>query len=123
MLRTLTGTWLADRTRITDLLNMTNSLSVNQTAAQIKLGEMWKAATQNKYPVKMEKVERNANERHTRQSKDMKFKEKGRTKLGRSSFVADGARLWNNAPGNISSAKTIGQAKQVIKTYCKSLPI
>jgi hypothetical protein len=69
------------------------TVSVNQTAAQIKLGDMWKAATQTKYPVKMEKVERNANEWYTRQSKGMRFKVKGRTKLGRSTFLADGARL------------------------------
>jgi hypothetical protein len=62
MLRTLTGTWLADRIRIKDLLEMTNSVSVNQTAAQIKLGEIRKAAMQPKYTVKMERVERNANE-------------------------------------------------------------
>jgi hypothetical protein len=62
MLRTLTGAWLADRIRIKDLLEITNSVSVNQTAAQIKLGKMWKAAMQPKYPVIMERVERNANE-------------------------------------------------------------
>jgi hypothetical protein len=122
MLRMLTGTCLADRIRIKDLLEMTNSFSVNQTAAQIKLGEMWKAAMQPKYPVKMERVERNANE-HTRQSKSLRFKVKGRTKVGRSAFVADGARPWNNAPGNITSATTIWQAKKSIRTYCKTLPI
>jgi hypothetical protein len=113
MLRTLT--WLANRTRIEDVLEMTDSLSVNQT----KLGEMWKAATHISYPVKMERVERNANERYTRQSKDMKFKFKGRTKLGRGSFVVDEARLRNNILGNISSAKTIGQAKQAIRTIAR----
>jgi hypothetical protein len=41
---------------------------------QIKLGEMWKAAKLDKYPVKMEKIERNTNERSTIQSKDEKFK-------------------------------------------------
>jgi hypothetical protein len=56
---------------------------VNQTVLQIKLGEMWKSAKLGYYPVRMEKIERNINERSTRQSKDTKFKVKVRTKVGK----------------------------------------
>jgi hypothetical protein len=91
--------------------------------AQIKLSEMWKAAKLDNYPVKTEKVERKANERPTRQSKDERFKETGKTKLGMRSSIADGARLWNKAPKTVTSATTIWQAKIALKNYCKTLPI
>ena len=57
MLKTKTGTWQKDRVRIKDLLERTNIISVNQTGAQIKLCEMWKAAKLENYPVKMERTE------------------------------------------------------------------
>jgi chromatin remodeling complex protein RSC6 len=123
MLNTITGTWQRDRVRIKDLLEMTNNMSVNQTAAQIKLCEMRKASKVEDYPVKMEKIKYNIGERLTRQNKEEKFKETARTKLGMSTFVTDGARLWNRAPKNVTSAKTIWQAKKTIKEYCKKLPI
>jgi hypothetical protein len=53
MLRTMTGIWQKDRVRIKDLLERTNTLLVNQTAAQVKLCEMWKVAKLDNYPVKM----------------------------------------------------------------------
>ncbi len=105
-----------------DLLEMTNNMSVNQTAAQIKLCEMWKASKVEDYPLKMEKKYKIC-ERLTRQNKEEKFKETARTKLGMSTFVTDGARLWNRAPKNVTSAKTIWQAKKTIKEYCRTLPI
>ena len=80
MIRTVTGTWQKDRVRIEDLLEKTNILSVNQTAAQIKQLEMWKVAKQENYPVKIESVEQNTNGRSTRWSKDERFKEKPKTK-------------------------------------------
>ena len=123
MLRTLTGTWQRDRVRIKDLLEITNILSVNQQAAQIKLSEMWKATKLENYPVKMEKLQTNGQERATRQNKEDKFKEKVRTKLGMSTFVTDGARLWNRAPKSVTSAGTMWQAKKAIKEFCKTLPI
>ena len=123
MLRTITGTWQRDRVRIKDLLERTNNMSVNQTAAQIKLCEMWKASKVEDYPVKMEKTKCKIGERVTRQNKEEKFKEMARTKLGMSTFVTDGARLWNRAPKNVTSAKTRWQAKKTIKEYCKTLPI
>jgi hypothetical protein len=75
MLRTITGMWQRDRVRIKDLLERTNNMSVNQTASQIKLCEMWKASKVEDYPVKMEKTKCKIGERVTRQNKEEKFKE------------------------------------------------
>ena len=123
MLRTLTGTWKTDHVKITELLEKTNTLSVNQTAAQIKIGEMWKAANQDNYPVKMEKTTQKEGERITRHNHGIKFKEVIRSALGKNSFVADATKLWNNAPDSITKADTLWKAKQEIKIYCKTLPV
>ena len=73
---------------------------------------MWKAVKQENYPIKLEKATKHTNGRATRHSEDIRFKEKARTKLGKSTFVADGARLWNRAPNSVTSALTIWHAKK-----------
>ena len=123
MLRTITKTRRLDKIKIKDLLERTNNLSVNQTAAQIKLVEMWKAAKTENYPVRMEMIQRNKNDIQTRNNQGMKFKELMRTSLRKNSFVGDGARLWNNAPVNLTNCNSIESAKREIRKYCKTLPI
>ena len=70
-----------DKAQIADMLECTGLLSVNQLAAQIKLVEMWKAATREDYPVKLERIQRGENERVTRGNNGIRFKEKKRTTL------------------------------------------
>ncbi len=123
LLRTLKQKRRMDKARIADMLECTGLLSVNQLAAQIKLVEMWKAATREDYPVKMERIQRGENERVTRGNNGIRFKEKKRTTLIKNSFIGDGAKLWNNAPETITNAKSIDIAKKAIKKYCKTLPI
>ena len=38
-------------------------------------------------------------------------------------FSRNAAKLWNNAPINIKSAKRLSAAKIEIKKYCRTLPI
>jgi hypothetical protein len=52
LLRVLTRTRRMDRTKIKDMLDKTGMLSVNQTAAQIKLLQVWKITHTNDYPLK-----------------------------------------------------------------------
>ncbi len=52
MLRVLTKTKWKDNIKIKDMLESTKMLSVNQTAAQIKLIEMWKVEKVEHYPIK-----------------------------------------------------------------------
>ena len=51
------------------------------------------------------------------------WKEDSSTKTGKSSFIIDTTRLWNQAPTNIKSANSLNQAKKAIKQYCLTLPI
>ena len=49
------------------------------------------------------------------------WKEDSTTKCGKTSFIIDSARLWNQISANIKSAKILNQAKSAIKSYCKQL--
>ena len=111
MLRVLTKTRRLDRKRITEMLKETDSLSVNQTSAQIKMMEMWKATRDSKYPIQVEVIREQKTGTSTRGNQSIRIKETGRTKLVIQSFVGDAARLWNKAPEEIKGKKTISSAK------------
>ena len=101
-------------------------LSVNQLAGQIKLVEAWKAMNTLDYPVKLKKDEgetNGENTRYLRPSSVRDMKEGGMTKSAERSFVRDTGRLWNNASKDIKEAKSLRDAKQKIRSYCKTLPI
>ena len=123
MLRTLTKTKIVDRKRITDMLRETDLLSVNQTSAQIKLTEMWKATRDTKYPIKVDVIQEKQTGIGTRRNQSIQIQETGRTNVVIQSFVGDAARLWNKAPAEIKLAKTISSAKQAIKKFVKTLPV
>ena len=123
MLRVLTKSKIKDKVKISDMLKSTNMLSVNQTAAQIKMTEMWKVENLPKYPIKMEIEEKPKVGLATRSGQEKKYKELGRTKTGRQSFIGDAPRLWNKAPAKIKAAKSLYTAKKEIRLFCKTLPV
>ena len=51
------------------------------------------------------------------------WKDTAKTKSGVNSFNIDTAKLWNNCPEAIKTAKTIGLAKSEVKKHCKSLEL
>ena len=69
--------------RITDMLEETQMLSVNQTAAQIKMLEMWKVENMEDYPIKMDQGRPTPGDRSTRSGQTTKYKEFGRTRIGK----------------------------------------
>ena len=98
-------------------------MSVNQTAAQIKLLEMWKAKNTEDYPLKIQFQTTAREGTTTRGDSSRKAIEVGKTNAAKKSFIGDATRTWNRAPDEIKLAKTICSAKQRIKVYCKTLPI
>ena len=58
-----------------------------------------------------------------RASTRREMREGVKTKQAECSFVRDTGRLWNQALIEIKETGTIGTVKQIIKTYCKTLPI
>ena len=99
--------------------------SVNQLNAEIKLIEAWKSINNNNYPFKMESNIQNLSQsdRTLRPSSIKLWKDTAKTKSGVNSFNIDTAKLWNNCPEAIKTAKTIGLAKSEVKKHCKSLEL
>ena len=127
MLRLLDGCRIRDRRSVKDMLEKFDMLSINQTIAQIKIMEAWKANKDENYPIHMRGKERTEGEepaRNTRASRrGEEMPEGGKTKQAEESFVRDTGKLWNRTPIEIKEATTKGKAKQLIRTFCKSLPI
>ena len=106
------------------MLRKFNLLSVNQTAAQIKLTEAWKSCRTEGYPVKLRKTDAGQdNPRQMRAGTRRELEEGGRTRTIAESFAREAGRLWNTAPEDIKNAKTISAAKKAILEFCKKLPI
>ena len=119
MLRTLENVRIRDKISVKSLLERNQMLSVNQTAAQIKLTEMWKSKNLDNYPLKPDIVLPTANGTITRNATCEKFKINNTL----NTFIGDATRLWNAAPNTVTDSKSIGLAKKNIKAFCKSLPI
>ena len=102
MLRLLDGCRIRDRRNVKDMLEKFDMLSINQTLAQIKLLEAWKANKDGNYPIHMKKRERTEGDepaRNTRVSgRGEKMTEGGKTIQAKNGFVRDTGKMWNRAP-------------------------
>ena len=105
------------------MLTKNKMLSVNQTLAQIKLNELWKAINLGNNPLKFKTQEATENGITTRAVTQGKLIQKKGTTLSQDSFVYDATKIWNNAPDSIKLAKTLTSAKTEIKKYCCTLPM
>ena len=61
--------------------------------------------------------------REVRLSTRKEMMEGGKYKATRESFTREAGRIWNQAPMEIRTAKTIFEAKKHTKEYCKKLPL
>ena len=125
LMRLLTNSSYKDLTSTKELLEKSGLLSVNQTAASIKLIEVWKSLNISKYPVHLEpnKSTNDENSRVLRPTSVRAWNQDANTTAARESFSRNAAKIWNAAPENINNAKSINIAKKEIKKYCKSLPV
>ena len=121
--RVLENVNLSDKMPTKTLLANQKMLSVNQTAAQIKLSEVWKAINIKGFPIKVKKQMTTQDARITRGVTFGKLIEEGSSKLTINSFVGDAIRLWNNAPEEIKKTKSIYSAKLEINKFVRTLPI
>ena len=125
MLRMLDGVSLKEHITSSSLLLKYSLPSVNQLAGEIKLVEAWKATHIDSYPFKLEECHANRQvlDRSVRPTTTRKWKDYASSKAARESISIDCAKLWNNAPVSIRSAKSNGTVKQEIQKFCKTLPI
>ena len=88
-----------------------------------KLIEAWKATHVDSYPVQLETFNpsRVNSGRTVRPGTRKLWKDEAKTSAAKISFSRDTAKLWNNAPTDITSAISLNCAKREIKKYCKSL--
>ena len=123
MLRAVENVKISDKRSIKKMLDNQNLLSVNQTMAQIKATEMWKAINTDKNPLHLLPRQVPESGRITRSNTEGKMEMTGISTLSQCSFIEDSKRLWNQMPESVKKAKTIYKAKKEIKQYCRSLPI
>ena len=108
------------------MLDKFDLLSINQTSAQIKLTEAWKASKDINYPIEMKPRRAppgDGTPRQMRATTQKEIREGGKTILAEKSFTRDTGKIWKQAPKEIKEAKSIGLAKSPIKKYCKMFPI
>ena len=101
------------------MLDRQNMLSVNQTHAQIKILEIWKAVNVENHPNQVNVIKHDQSDRTSRGMTKGLLQENSTPKT----CIGDAVRLWNKAPETIRSAKSLAIAKKMTKVYCKSLPI
>ena len=127
MLRVINGTRIKDRVSVKSMLNKFNLLSVNQLAAQIKLTEVWKAKNVDSYALSFDPYKKNtpaqSMELNLRPRPTRVYNDSSRLHISKQSFNIDGARLWNLAPIQITTALTLGIAKSAILAHVKTLPV
>ena len=111
-----------DCIKIQELLKEVNMMSVNQTTAQVKLTEMWKAVHDVSFPIKVQLKSNQEKGMTTRSCTCGEVVEVGSSTKTIKSFIGSASRLWNKAPEKIRNASTIWQAKAEIKKFCLSLP-
>ena len=111
------------RKSISSLLKENNMSSVNQTMAQIKICEIWKANHIDNYPIKVETAHRNDESRVTRAITNNTLKESAKSNVTMSTFINDAIKSWNKCPANIKVAKSYNVAKNLIKSFTKTLPL
>ena len=95
----------------------------NINPTNTKLVESWKAVNTENYPIQLEnnQMQRNTNGREVRESTVKLWKDDTRLTAAKESFIRDAAKLWNNAPLAVKSAKTLHSAKNEILKFCKTL--
>ena len=122
MMRSLLGKRISDRVPTVELLKTTNTLSINQLNAQIKIMEIWKAKNIEDYPLKLNKKEVVTGNINTRACTQGKLIVPGTKPIMQRSCITDAIRLWNKLPTNITSAPTLATAKKASKAFVKALP-
>ena len=121
--RVLENVKLSDRVPVKTLLEKHNLLSVNQTSAQIKLTEIWKAINMASYPIKIVKQSTIKDARTTRGVTFEKLVEQGLSSLTFNSCIGDATKLWNKAPEAVRATKTFNSARAEIRKFVLTLPM
>ena len=121
----LNNTQIKDKVSTKEMLDKFELLSVNQLAAQIKLLEAWKSVHIPGYAIVLEPYskERPNNTHDLRNQTKRVFNDSAKLKIAAQSFSVDAAKLWNQAPEEVTKAASIQIAKRAIRILVKTFPI
>ena len=84
---------------------------------------MWKANNIEDYPIKVETVNRSENSRVTRAITNNILKESAKSNVTMNTYINDAIKAWNKCPEDIKNTKSYFSAKNLIKSFIKTLPI
>ena len=98
-------------------------LSVNQTNAQIKLTEVWKALNGKSSSLNNLKIKTLTSNRTTLSTTNGELIEEDSSNKALKTYQNDASRLWNRAPISIKSCGSLSLAKKAIKEFVKCLLI
>ena len=119
MMRYLTGSLISDKGNIKQFYKETNTLSVNQINAQIKLSEVWKAVNVINYPIKLTKKVASTNKITTCAVTNGELCEKGKKDITQNTYINDAVRLLNQAPSELQEANSL-YSQKAHKIICKN---
>ena len=93
--------------------------------AQIKLTEVLKSQNSTGYPIAMDPYNRvvSSTTVDLRPKPTRIFNDSSRLMISKYSFNVDSARLWNQAPPEVTASVSLSTAKAAILAYVKSLPV
>ena len=125
LLRSFDGTQVSDKVSIASMLAKFKLPSVNRLAAEIKLLEVWKSINVQQCPLKLEPYNphQGTSAHELRPKTNRIYNDSAKLAASQSSFHVDAAKLWNNCTQEIREAKTLHQAKRLVKDFCDKLPI
>ena len=123
LLRMLTNTKLLDMVSTASLLTKTNSLSVNQMNAQIKIQEIWKSIHLIDYPIQLPRQLVQEAGPSTRNCTKGRLIESGFSSLSQKTCINDAVRLWNSLPDSVTLCESLSQVKKQAKLFAKTLPV
>ena len=93
--------------------------------AQIKLTEVLKSQNSTGYPIAMDPYNRvvSSTTVDLRPKLTRIFNDSSKLLISKYSFNVDLARLWNQAPPEVTASVTLSTAKAAILAYVKSFPV
>ena len=125
-LRLFTNNKREDHARVEDMLRELGWLSINQLCAETRLLEAWKTVHVENYCLEDTlKLKRRPKTQYmsTRSTAHTLLETGQRDRFSNGSFVHKTALIWNTAPKNVRQATNLCQAKTLIRTFVKTLPI
>ena len=121
--RFLNGNTLMDKINTTEIFKQIKIPSVNQINAQTKVIQVWKSQHSSSFPIQWQRRNEAIQDRRTRSSQANKLTELTGGLVFSSSFISDAARIWNLAPEEVKSSKSLYSAKKRIQKFSLTLPL